>query len=703
MQRMRPTLVLLASILVLASGEAAAQKKKLTFEAAGGKTPPVSFRAPAIASWADDGVHVRLKEGDATTYLDPATLATSSTAPEAKARESRPRRDGGGGRHAGKAEYEASPDGKLAAFVRKDPAVKDAQNLVVENAAGDEEWQVTESAPGMLYGVLDWVYQEEVYGRGHFKGFWWSPDSKFIAFLGLSETEVKDFAIVDHLPASLDQDKTVRVEWEKYPKAGDPNPPARLGLADVGARKSKFVDLKAAGYDPDAILARIQWDPQGMLIAQIQNRVQTWLDVVRIDPASGAVTKLFREESKAWVDVIEQPEWLKDGSFLWLSDRTGYRHVYHYEASGKLIKAVTEGAWSVRKIERVDERSGTIEFTATKDGVASEHYYRTPLAGGEVVCLTPGRGTHSISWNSDHTFFIDSFSSLASPPEQRLMKADGTVVKALGKPAIPALDTHEFAQPSFETITARDGVALDGMVIEPLGLKADMKYPVWLETYSGPDAPTVRDAWNTSNWLQFLAQNGYFVLQVNVRTSTGGGLCRTHACYRQFGIVELSDLEDAVSWVLKKYPEADASRVGMTGWSFGGFITAFALTHSKMFRLGIAGAGVYDWRLYDSIYTERYMDTPQNNPEGYKKTSVIEAAANLHGHLVLIHGTMDDNVHFQNTVRLAFELEKADKPFDVMIYPKSKHGLGGPNQGWHMRQFMWRHMQTHLGGPAKAG
>ena len=567
---------------------------------------------------------------------------------------------------------------------------------------GGTEWQVTQaSAPGQLFGRLDWVYQEEVYGRGNFKGFWWSSDSKWIAFLGLVESEVKEFAIVDHVPASLDKDKTVGVEQMKYPKAGDPNPTVSLHIADIGGKKSEPVKLE--GYEPDIIIARVAWDPSGALIVQIQNRIQNWLDVVRIDPATRAITKVLREESKSWVDVIGQPEWLKDGSFLWLSDRTGYRHVYHYDASGKLVRALTAGEWAVRDVGHVDEEGGWIYFTATKDGSVVDNLYRAPIKGGDAQRLTQGRGSHSVSWNADHTFFIDTVSSLESPAEQRLVKADGTVARQLGKANVAALEKIEYVRPVLEKLEARDGFALDAMVIPPLGLEEGTKYPVWIDTYSGPDSPSVRDAWNGSSWFQFLAQSGYFVFQVNVRTSAGMGLCTTSKCYRQFGVQELERSRGRASAFLKKYPQADPARVGITGWSFGGFMTGFALTHSKMFKLGIAGAGVYDWRLYDTIYTERYMDTPQNNPEGYKKTSVIEAAKDLSGHLVLVHGTMDDNVHFQNTVRLAYELQKADKQFDVMFYPKSRHGLPGPNQRWHLQQLMWRHMQMHLGGPVKKG
>jgi dipeptidyl-peptidase-4 len=679
-------------LAALCAQGALGQKKPVTFESLSPKGERVAFIGRPPASWSADGTMVEVRDGATRVLLDPATLATKP-APAPGSRPGPKTRTEPGPQAQGRTEYEESPDKKRAAFVRDG-------NLVVEDAAGGNEWAATrDGGPLMLYGVLDWVYQEEVYGRGNFKGFWWSPDSARVAFLGLDQKDVRDFAVVDHVPAPLDKDRTVAVETTKYPKAGDPNPAAKLGIADAAAKQSRFVALE--GYEPDILIVRVAWSPSGELFVQIQNRIQTWLDLLRVDPATLAVTRLFREESKAWVEVTGQPHWLKDGSFLWLSDRSGYRHVYRYGKDGRLVRAITSGTWAVRDLDHVDEAGGWIYFSATRDGAAGNNLYRAPLAGGETVRLTQGRGTHAIEWGSDHAYFIDTVSSLADPPFQRLHKADGTVVKDLGQAPIPALETHAYVQPALHRVPARDGFELDAMVIAPEGRSAGSKHPVWIETYSGPDAPSVRDAWNASTWFQFLAQQGYFVFQVNVRTASGKGFCTTAKCYRQFGIQELADLEDAVKWLLDEHPEADAARVGMTGWSFGGFMTAFALTHSKAFRLGVAGAGVYDWRLYDTIYTERYMATPALNPEGYKLTSCIEAAKDLHGHLVLVHGTMDDNVHFQNAVRFAYELQMADKPFDVMIYPKSRHGIGSAAQSWHLRQLTWRMMQQHLGGPRK--
>jgi dipeptidyl-peptidase-4 len=270
------------------------------------------------------------------------------------------------------------------------------------------------------------------------------------------------------------------------------------------------------------------------------------------------------------------------------------------------------------------------------------------------------------------------------------------VVKTLATSEIAPLKEYRTSKRELFEIPARDGFKMDATILKPVDFNSAKSYPVWLITYSGPDAPSVRNSWNGSAWDQFLAERGYIVFQVNNRTSSSKGQVTTEKCYQQLGVQELADLEDAVQW-LAKNPWVDATRVGLTGWSYGGFMTAYALTHSKVFRLGIAGAGVYDWRNYDTIYTERYMRTPQNNPKGYDDTSCVAAAANLSGHLLLIHGSMDDNVHLQNTMQFMYALQKADKDFDLMIYPRSRHGVGDPSLRWHLRELEWRTIHTNLG------
>jgi dipeptidyl-peptidase-4 len=422
----------------------------------------------------------------------------------------------------------------------------------------------------------------------------------------------------------------------------------------------------------------------------IQDRIQTWCELCEVDPTTGKLTRWLREESKTWTNRPDVPRWLPDGTFLWLSERTGYQHVYHYERGGKLLGAVTSGEWQVRNLERIDTKRQVLWFEGSKDGACGRHLYRIGMDGKDLVCVTPGPGTHQAELNEDGSLVLDRWSATDQPPAVRVVDgATGKVLHEVGQAESAASAKFAFAPKLFVSIPARDGYALDATVQRPLDWAEGKRFPVYLDTYSGPDAPTVRDAWSHSAMHQFLAGQGFLVLQVNVRSASNRGQVHTGTCYRQLGVQELKDLEDAVDFVCKEHG-GDEKRVAISGWSFGGFITAYALTHSTKFALGFAGAGVYDWRLYDSIYTERYMGLPDENKAGYDATSVIKAAKDLKGHLVLMHGTMDDNVHVQNTIQLLWELEKANKQnFELMLYPRSQHGLS-PEVGLHQHTFQWR-------------
>jgi dipeptidyl-peptidase-4 len=315
--------------------------------------------------------------------------------------------------------------------------------------------------------------------------------------------------------------------------------------------------------------------------------------------------------------------------------------------------------------------------------------------------LTQGAGSHDVAFNADRSLFLDTTSSLASPPAIRLCNAEGEVLETLARSDIPDLERFGFRHPELVQIPARDGFLMDATILWPPDFDSARAHPVWLATYSGPNAPSVRDRWNADAWFQFLAQQGIVVFQVNNRSSSGRGRVTTESCYENLGVGELADLEDAVEWLCRK-PGVDPARVGITGWSYGGFMTAFALTHSDRFCLGIAGAGVYDWRDYDTIYTERFMRMPQNNVAGYERTSCVESAAGLTGHLLLVHGTMDDNVHLQNTIQFVYALQKADKSFELMLYPRSRHRIA-PELRWHQRQLEWRTIEEHLLGRAGPG
>lgn len=588
-----------------------------------------------------------------------------------------------------------SPDGKRVAFVRNN-------DLYVIDLATNRERRLTMDGSAKIFnGHLNWVYQEELYGRGNFKSYWWSPDSTRIAFLRLDDAPVSEFAVVDHIP------RLQEVETTPYPKAGDPNPLVRLGIIDIAQDSAanpaiRFVDLNR--YKPnDLLISRVAWTPANQIVFQAQDRVQTFLDLNVADAANGSVRTLFREASRfatgdtvdsrkerAWVEAIEDPVYLRDGSFLWQSDRDGWRHLYHYRADGSLIRRLTKGDWEVRSFHGADEPDGFVYFTSTAHSHIAPQPYRVRLdGGGKPERLTQAEGSHTVQFNSDHSQFIARASRIGVPMQTRLHRADGPVVRTIDENPATILREFKLGKVEMMRVKTRDGFEMEAMMILPPDFDANKKYPVWSHTYAGPQAPTVRDAWGGSSelWHQYLAQQGYIIWICDNRSASGKGAAPAWTSARNFGEQELRDLEDGVKF-LKSKPFVDPTRIGIWGWSFGGFMTSYALTHSDTFKVGIAGGSVTDWRLYDSIYTERYMGTPQTNPEGYARTAPLAAAKDLRGKLLLLHGTIDDNVHMQNTMQFAYELQRAGKPFQLMVYPRQRHGVTDPLLVKHMRQLM---------------
>jgi dipeptidyl-peptidase 4 len=580
--------------------------------------------------------------------------------------------------------FTQSGDMKLAAFVR-------ANDLYVVRVDTGVVRRITDTgSPTLLNGKLDWVYQEEVYGRGNFFGYFASPDGRTIAFLTLDESPVMDFPIVDpivkgHFRGDL--------EVMKYPKAGDPNPLVKLSIADLDTGRVIEVDL-AQYQSIEPIVADVHFTLDSKhCLAVIQDRRQTEADLIAIDVANGQWKPWIHESSQSWVDRPERPHWLADGSFLWHSQRTGYQHLYRYGADGKLMNAVTTGDFSLASLVAVDDTASEVWWMGKGEGPATRDLYRSKLDGSATKRLTKDRGVHSIQLSPDKKFFVDSFSNLTTPTKVRLCDRDGKVLHELDEAKVTA--TAPLAPWKHLAVKARDGHPLDAAILLPLDRKGSEKTPLWISTYSGPDAPTLQDRWQPSAWHQFLAQNGVAVMQVNVRSASATGRVTAATCYRRLGKQELADLEDAIDHVVK-HDKIDPRRVGITGYSYGGFMTAYAMTKSKRFALGIAGGGVYDWRMYDTIYTERYMDLPANNKDGYLESSVIESAEDLEGHLLIHHGVDDDNVHLQNALQLAYALQKAGKSFEFMPYPETGHGIGDPDLNWHFRQLEWRLIQKYL-------
>lgn len=657
--------------------------------------------------WAEDGQTLRIGSREDVSYLDPASQTAVEAPGESTERDSAPGsrariRDGnlvwsastpegqpieGEGAFAeeGAREFHVAPGGAFVSYVL------DGDLYAYDTAAQDSLRLTTGGGPELFHGLLDWVYQEELYGRGDFQGHWWSPGGQHVAYLRLDESPVKAFTVIDHVPdRTLNEERAVVPEVTNYPKAGDPNPFTGLWVGHLDGEEPKSVELDLSSFPADRLVVRVGWNPEGdKVVFIIQDRIQTWAALCFADPTSGVVREVLRESSPTWVNRPPMPRWLEDGSFLWESERTGYNHVYHYRADGQLVGALTAGEWQVRSILEVDEASSTLWFEGTMESAVGRNEYRVGFDGKGLVALTPGRGTHRGSYSSDRRYLIDRYSTADQPARSLLRDGEtGAELAVLSEDGVSA--GFDLRLPERVSIPARDGYELDAMVVRPSG---DGPHPIFLATYSGPDAPTVRDSFGVNPWHQFLVQEGCILLQVNVRSASGRGQVHTGTCYKQLLVQELMDLEDAVDWVVAERG-GDASRVAISGWSYGGSITAYALCNSTKFSLGFAGAGVYDWRLYDTIYTERYMSTPQLNEAGYDKSSVLRSAKNLAGHLVLFHGTMDDNVHLQNTILLLDALQRAGKEsFELMLYPKARHGVGSP----HRRKMTWRVLREQFG------
>jgi dipeptidyl-peptidase-4 len=582
-------------------------------------------------------------------------------------------------------EEDFSPDGRLVSFVRDN-------NLYVVDLQTERERALTgDGKPSIFNGRLDWVYEEEVYGRGDKRGYWWSPDSTRLAYLRTDEAPVSTFPVLDQIP------RHQVVEETNYPLPGEPNPLVKLGIASATGGQTVWVDTSK--YEPsDMLLVRVTWSPDsGRVVYQAQNREQTFLDLNTASASDGKSNTLFQDKTPAWINAVDNPRWLKDGSFLWRSERNGWMHLYHYAPDGKLLQQVTDGKWEARTLEGVDENKGWVYFRGTEHSHIAEQVYRIKLDGTGLVRLTQTEGSHRAVFNPNLTMFIDYWSDINTPPQVRLYKTDGTLQRPIDENQVQTAKQYKLGTPEFLQVRTRDGFQMEAMMIKPPDFDASKKYPVMSFTYSGPHAPQVRNAWagSTYMWYQMLAQNGYIIWVCDNRSASGKGAESAWPVYRNLGALELRDLEEGLDY-LKALPYVDGSRIGLSGWSYGGFMTSYALTHSQSFKLGISGGTVTDWANYDTIYTERLMQTTQHNPEGYKTSSPLAAAKNLHGRLLLVHGAIDDNVHLSNTIQFVYELQKAGKQFDLMLYPKQRHGVVDPLLVKHMRQMMTDYILKYL-------
>ncbi len=595
-------------------------------------------------------------------------------------------------------EYDFSPDGRRVSFVRDN----DLYLLDLTATPPTERRLTQDGSTSVFNGILDWVYEEEVYGRGKRRGYWWNAAGTLLAYLRLDDTAVPVHVLTDDVPFRQ------RVERTHYPQAGDPNPLVSLHVATCEGETAE-VSLQSYPAD-DRIVTRVGWHPRqpNTLLFEVQNRRQTRLDlntttVLMLEsmpplPRPSAPERLLREESAtAWVEVVELPTFLPDGSFLWQSDQTGFRHLYHHAADGKRLRAVTQGEWDVRELYGV--ANGQVYFAAAAHSPIANHLYRVKLDGTGLTRLSQTEGTHAAEFNATCTAYFDVSSTVTTPPQITLHQSDGKLVRVIADNAEARALAAEYGlvRPDFQQVKTRDGFVMEAMLLRPPDFNPQKKYPVWCYAYSGPGAQSVVDRWGGQRmlWHQLLAQRGYLVWVCDNRSASGKGMRSMAPIYGRLGELELRDLEDGVAY-LKTLPYVDGNRIGLWGWSYGGYITAYALTHSTVFKCGIAGAPVTDWRNYDSIYTERYMRLPQDNPEGYERSSVVAAARQLHGPLLLVHGLMDDNVHPRNSVQLIDALHKADRPFEFLPYPQSRHGVVTPYRVKHLYGRMLAFIEKHL-------
>jgi dipeptidyl-peptidase-4 len=574
---------------------------------------------------------------------------------------------------------ELSPDGSRILF-------RKAANIYVFELATRKAVQLTsDGTETTLNGELDWVYPEEL-DLG--KAFWWSPDSRHVAYL---QFDVKGELLYPH--ADLLSLRAI-FEPQRYPQAGTPNGHVKIGVVAAVGGTTKWIDC---GNDRDALIARVNWTPDSRSLAiQRLTRVQDRLDLLMADAAAGSAKAILTESDKNWVNVQDDQHFLRETpEFLWSSERTGFRHLYLYSNNGKLLKRLTSGEWQVSRVVSVDEKRRVVLFTGSEASPLEDQLYSVSFDGGAPSRLSTGSGMHSIQAPEDGACYLDTFSNLTTPPETTLHDAKGAQL-AVVRPADPSVQ-NEFDILPTEIVTthAADGTLLYARLIRPAHFDPSRKYPAIVFVYGGPHAQSVRNAWAGVTWEQSLAHRGFVIWQVDNRGTFGRGHAFETPVYRELGKVELADQRAGVEKLLSM-GFVDKDRIGVYGWSFGGYMTLYCLLHAPdVFKVGIAGAPVTDWHNYDTIYTERYMGLPDQNARGYEKSSNVLAAGQLQSKLLIVCNFEDDNVLFQNTMQMMTALHKVNKEFDFMLYPQKTHGVTGPvTEGMHqqMTDFFLRNL-----------
>jgi dipeptidyl-peptidase-4 len=554
-----------------------------------------------------------------------------------------------------------SPDGKRILYRWK-------SNLYVIDLATKRPQQLTtDGTPTLMNGQLDWVYPEELEIE---TATWWSPDSRQIAYMQFNVADEFVYPQVDLLGVRA------LSEPERYPQAGTPNAEVRIGVISAQGGQTKWMDL---GSTSNTLLARVAWLPDSQQIAVERfSRVQDKLDLLFCNPNSGAVRNILHEESKTWINVTDNLFFLKSRpEFLWTSERTGFRHIYRYSDKGELMGQLTKGDWEVASVAAIDESKQRILYTSTQASPLERQIYSVAFEGGEPERITQEQGTHDVHANQDGSYFVDTYSSLKHPDETSLRSASGEQIGVLKPADTKRFEQYDLLPAGIVPLKTPEGITLYARLIKPAGFQAGTKYPAVVVVYGGPHFQNVRDVWSGLSFDQVLAHRGYVVWQLDNRGSSDRGTAFEAPIYREMGKVEVTDQVFGVRQLIQM-GFVDPARIGITGWSYGGYMTIRSLLLAPdVFKVGVAGAPVNDFRNYDTIYTERYMGLPDENRHGYDAASNVKNAARLKGKLLILHNLEDDNVLFQNTMQMADALERAGKQFFMQIYPQKTHGVTG--------------------------
>ncbi len=576
-----------------------------------------------------------------------------------------------------------SPDGKKVAYVFEN-------NIYYKNIITNQEVQVTDNGEKgkIINGVTDWVYEEEF---AFVRAFVWSPKSDVIAFLQFDETEVPEFSMDIY-----GTDLYPRQERIKYPKAGENNAVVNLQVYHVNTKTTAPINLGEYEYIP-----RIKWTNDDNNLSVItMNRHQNDLKLQFVNIQTQKAKVVLHETDKAYIDITDNLTFLKDNSFIWTSEKDGYNHIYHYSKVGKLIKQVTKGKWDVTKYYGFNEKKGKIYYQSVEKGSVNRDVYAIKINGRKKKRLSEKIGSNSANFSADFSYYINTFSNSTTPNEFTLNDATcGTIIKKIkdNKALQEKVAQYQFTPKEFSTLKI-NGNDLNMWMIKPANFDKTKQYPVLMYQYSGPGSQSVSNSWNSANdyWYYLLAQEGYIIVCVDGRGTGYKGADFKKGTQKELGKFEVED-QVAAAQQLGKRSYIDASRIGIWGWSYGGFMSSNCLFQAAdTFKMAIAVAPVTSWRFYDSIYTERYMQTPQENPTGYDQNSPITHVDKLKGNFLLIHGSGDDNVHVQNTMRMVEALIQADKQFEWMIYPDKNHGIYGGNTRLHLYKKMTKFIKENL-------